>query len=244
MTEPQVYISGADGNEVFQAAYIPKQKPPTPANHPSMKAYISTFPPLGQVTEIDHSTTLFTALLEVDPSRAHLPWEVSLCRADEVPTSHWKEVPLDPLKDSSAHPLALQDRPNGLIRLYFTTPLSIHVPTTFTVKFREDSKSSWNWAREASVQGIHDGILLLKSLTSQDDISSDLGDYVEGLNPILKSKNYRSQSPGTTLWAVEAPIEAADGETSNIKDIPFGLPWGKDPKKSFMRLVQYRWRRL
>lgn len=235
MTEPQVYISGADGNEVFQAAYIPKQKPPTPANHPSMKAYISTFPSLGQITEIDRNTTLFTALLEVDASRVHLPWEVSLWHSDEEPGAQWKEVPLEPSKDSSAQPVSLQNKPNGLVRLYFTTPLAIHVPTSFTVKFRDDPKSSWNWAREADVQGIQDGVVLLKSLTSQEDISSDLGDYVEGLNPILKSKNYRSQSPGTTLWAVEAPIEAADGETSNIKDIPFGLPWGKDPKRSLMR---------
>jgi hypothetical protein len=43
----------------------------------------------------------------------------------------------------------------------------------------------------------------------------------------LKSKNYRSQSPGTTLWSVEASVDAADGAKSTFENIKFGLPWGE-----------------
>jgi len=224
MTET-TFISGADGNEVFQAKYIPKQKAPVAADHPSMKAYISTFPALGQVTQIDKNTTVFTALLEVDESRASDPWQVSLWHSEG---KEWREVPMEPVKNATSRPSVLQKPSNhfgsALKQLYFTTPLAIHLPTSFTIKFRGNSDQSWKWVRDH--QGTQDGIVMWKSITNQDAISSDLGDYVEGLNPDLKFKNYRSQSPGTTLWSVEASIEAADGEKSTIKDIKFGLPWG------------------
>ncbi|TVY38596.1 putative galactinol--sucrose galactosyltransferase [Lachnellula occidentalis] len=236
MTE-ETFISGADGNEVFQAKYIPKQKPPTTADHPSMKAYISTFPALGQVTQIDKYTTVFTALLEIDESRASDPWQLSLWHSEG---KEWREVPMDPSRTASSHPAALQ-KPNthfgsALTKLYFTTPLAIHLPTNFTIKFRSSSDQSWKWVRDH--QGTQDGILMLKSVTSQDALSSELGDYVEGLNSELRAKNYRSQSPGTTLWSVEASIAAAEGEKSSFKDIKFGLPWGKGKFLRWFALIR------
>ncbi|KAE8443523.1 hypothetical protein EG329_001763 [Mollisiaceae sp. DMI_Dod_QoI] len=219
MTE--TYISPADGNEVFQAQYIPKQKGPPSSDDPSMKAYISTYPALGQVTQINKSTSVFTALLEVDESRASDPWQISLWHSDG---GEWREVPMDPLRGEKGSPAELQASKTILTRLYFTTPLAIHLPTNFTIKFRGGPDQSWKWVKDH--QGTRDGVVILKTVTSQADISSELGDYVQGLNPALTSKNYRSQSPGTTLWSVEASVEAAQGEKSTIKDVKFGLPWG------------------
>jgi hypothetical protein len=214
------------GQEVFQAQYIPKQKAPPASDHPSMKAYISTYPPLGQVTQIDKTTSVFTALLEVDESRASDQWQISLWHSEG---KEWREVPMDPVRSLAAHPTVLQASKSSfgvsLARLYFTTPLVIHLPTNFTIKFRGSPDQSWKWVKDH--QGTTDGIVMLKTVTDQEAISSDLGDYIEGLNPILKSKNYRSQSPGTTLWSVEAPVEAAAGAKSTFKDIKFGLPWGE-----------------
>jgi hypothetical protein len=225
MTE-STFVSGADGNEVFQAKYIPKQKAPTASDHPSMKAYISTFPALGQVTDIDRNTSIFTALLEIDPSRASEPWQISLWHSEG---SQWQEVPMDPLKDSMSYPTALQlpimNEGNSLTRLYFTTPLAIHLPTSFTLKFRSSPTQAWKWVKDH--QGTLDGTIILKSITSQVADSSELKDYIEGLDPAFKIKIYRSQSPGTTLWMVEAPVEAADGAMSNITEVKFGLPWGQ-----------------
>ncbi|TVY71546.1 putative galactinol--sucrose galactosyltransferase [Lachnellula suecica] len=236
MTET-TFISGADGNEVFQAKYIPRQKGPISVDHPSMKAYISTFPSLGQVTQIERHTTVFTALLEVDESRASDKWQMSLWHSDG---NEWREVPMDPLQKPSAQPTSLQHQSNhfgsALKRLYFTTPLAIHLPTSFTIKFRGSPDQSWKWVRDH--QGTQDGIVMLKTVTSQDAISSSLGDYVEGLNPDLKARNYRSQSPGTTIWSVEASIEAAVGEKSTIKDITFGLPWGKGKFSRWFALIR------
>lgn len=219
MTE--TFISPADGNEVFQAQYIPKQKGPPPSDHPSMKAYISTYPALGQITEIPKSTSVFTALLEVDESRASDPWNISLWHSDG---GEWREVPMDPLRGEKGRPTELQVSKSNLTRLYFTTPLAIHLPTSFTIKFRNGRDQSWKWVKDH--QGTQDGVVMLKTVTNQEAISTELGHYVQGFNPALKSKNYRSQSPGTTLWSVEAPVEAAQGPKSTFKDVKFGLPWG------------------
>ena len=116
-----------------------------------------------------------------------------------------------------------------LDQLYIVSTSLRHLQSTsqqyFTVKFRNGSDQSWKWLKDH--QGTQDGIVMLKTITSQDAISPNLEDYVQHLNPVLQWKNYRSQSPGTTLWSVEAPLEAADGEKSNIEDIKFGLPWGQ-----------------
>lgn len=220
------FISAADGNEVFQAQYIPKQKAPPASDDPSMFAYISTYPALGQVSQIQKHTTVFTALLQVDQSRASDSWQVSLWHTEG---KEWYEVPMDPVIKAAAFPSELQasgvTSGNGQARLYFTTPLAIHLPTNFTIKFRAGPNESWKWVKDH--QGTTDGVVMLNTVTSQDAISSELEEYITGLNPILKSKNYRSQSPGTTLWSVEAPVDGADGEKSTIKDIKFGLPWGE-----------------
>ncbi|XMA11985.1 hypothetical protein WAI453_004776 [Rhynchosporium graminicola] len=232
------FISAADGNEVFQAQYIPKQKTHPALDHPSMLAYISTYPALGQVTQIEkHVTKVFTALLEVDKSRASQSWQVSLWHSAG---KEWQEVPMEPVIKAAAFPSDLQASSTApgtaKARLYFTTPLAIHLPTNFTIKFRSGPTESWKWVKDH--QGMTDGVIMLKTMTSQDTISSDLGDYVTGLNQILKSKNHRSECPGTTLWTVEAPVEGAVGEKSTIKDIKFGLPWGVGKFSRWFALIR------
>lgn len=218
--------SWTGGQDIFQVLFIPVPKASPPQDDPSMKAYISTYPALGQVTAIDKTLNVFTALLEVDEARISDPWQVSLWHSEG---KDWQEVPMQPMKDSSAEPTVLQKTKSTfaepLTRLYFTTPLAIHLPTTFTIKFRASSDQSWKWVKDH--QGTTDGIVCLKTVTAQDAISNDLGHYIQGLNHALKSKNYRSQSPGTTLWSVEATVDGAKDNKSTIVNIKFGLPWGK-----------------
>lgn len=219
----ETFISGADGQEVFQAQYIPKQKGPPLPDSPSMKIYLSTFPALGQVTLVDKSTSVFTALLEVDESRIKDPCQVSLWYTEG---EEWQEVPMDALVEASSEPTSLQSPKSrsSLHKVYFSTPLTVNLPTTFTVKFRNGTDTSWKWVKDH--QGSPDGVVMLKTVTSQSDISSDLGDYVENLNAELQVKHHLSQSPGTTLWSVEVPVEAAKGGESLFKDVMFGVPWG------------------
>ena len=57
MTESQLIPDDEklEGDAVFQAQYIPKQKRPPVSDHASMKAFISTFPALGQVSQLARS---------------------------------------------------------------------------------------------------------------------------------------------------------------------------------------------
>ncbi|KAH8594649.1 glycoside hydrolase superfamily [Bisporella sp. PMI_857] len=234
MTE-QTFISPTDGNEVFQAAYIPKQKGRPSPDSPVMKAILSTFPALGQVTQIDKNTTTFTALLEVDAGRAGDPWQVSLWHSGG---KDWHEVPLEPVANTKSHPISLQSPKltSHLQKLYFTCPLSIDLPTNFTIKFRNSPSQSWKWVKDH--QGTLDGSILLKTATATDAISNSLSDYVQNLNPDLQVRSHLSQSPGTTIWSVEAPIDAADGEKSTFKDITFGLPWGHGKFSRWFALIR------
>ncbi|PQE06033.1 raffinose synthase Sip1 protein [Rutstroemia sp. NJR-2017a BBW] len=233
-TADQPFISGADGNEVFQAKYIPKQKGPPAADHPSMKAYISTYPALGQVTAIDQPATQFTALLEVDSSRAEDAWEVLLWHSNEEQS---EERMMERVQDTASQPIALQSNgPLGLHRLYFKTSLTVQSPTKFNVKFRSTSDQDWKSAQDH--QGTNNGTVVLKTVTSQEQISTNLGDYIEDLNPELEVKNYRSQSPGTTIWTVQAPVKGADGIKSARKNMKFGLPWGKSKLERWFALIR------
>jgi hypothetical protein len=235
--EPKKYYSATDGNELTQAIYIPKQKPPPASDSPSMKAYISTFPALGRVTQIDKNTNVFTALLEVDEARAADKWQVSLWHSDG---KEWREVPMDPL-NSTVHPtyLGAPQSDSNLHKLYFTTPLAIHVPTTFTIKFRNNSDQTWKWVKDH--QGTADGVVMLKTVSSTAAISTKLSDYIPDLNTNAQTKNHYSQAPGTTLWSVELPIKAAKGDESTFADIPFGLPWGFGKFQRYV-LVSSTWK--
>lgn len=219
-TEDSPAVDGF-GNEVFQAKYILKQKPPPSPDDPSMKTYISTFPPLGQVSLVDQDTTNLTALLEVDESRASDPWEVLLWHLEN---GEWQGTPLVRSQDVSKHPTYLRGERQAAAHLYFVTHDAIPLPRSFTVKFRPAPDQSWRWAKDH--QGIQDGSVVLRTVTAQEAISTSLGDYIEHLNPELKYTNHRSQSRGTTLWEVSASVPAASSEQSTFVDVSFGLPWG------------------
>ena len=66
------FISSANAVEAFQAEHIPKQNGPPASDASSVRVYISTYPALGQTTQIDRSTSVLTALLEVDECRVVL----------------------------------------------------------------------------------------------------------------------------------------------------------------------------
>lgn len=212
------------GDGGFQIQYILRQNSPPPPTDPRMKVYVSSYPPLGQVTPIDKSADVFTALLEVDGSRAASPWQVSLWYSDG---GEWREQVLELVKDEASRAQSLQSPETaantGAKKLYYSTRLAIHRETTFTIKFRSGSEDTWKWVHDH--QGLEDGVIVPKSSKAQT--SSNLGDYIQGLNPNFKVEPLRSQSPGTTLWSVESSIEAAVGGKSTVKDVTLGLPWGK-----------------
>ena len=224
------------GDEVFQAKYIPKQKGPPAPDSPSMRAFVSTFPPLGRVTVVDQPTSAnlnpngpactgtFSAMLEVDESRAKDHWQLSVWYSGG---GEWREVPMERIPPTARNLTTLQvfKSESKPYKIYFRAALPTHLALSFTIKFRNGDDHAWKWVKDH--QGAEDGLIILKSVTSQNSISSSLRDYVEDLNPALEYRNHQSQSPGTTIWSVEVPIEASKDIDPSIKDVKFGIPWGR-----------------
>jgi hypothetical protein len=213
--------------EVFQAKYIPRQ-PAIPSSQlfsgMATKALLASFPPLGQVTEMLSQKTQFTVLLETDESTKDAAWEVSLRYSEG---SEWEELQLAPQTAITAqHFSDAKTEFAGLKRLYFSANLEVKSAITFTLRFRMGPEEPWLWIKEH--QGALDGVVLLKKTEFIDERSDDLGSFIEGLDPSFAAKKCLSQSPNTSVWEVEVPIDAAVGDQSAWKKTKFGKPWSGD----------------
>lgn len=210
--------------QYFQAVFIPKQRPaPSPLPEGTIMASVSTYPPLGQVTQLKTGNVNFIALLEVDEAQASNPWEVALWYSESADGSkEWVQHRLD-RSDERRIPSDLQAL-RGATRVYYGGKVSGDSPLKFTVKFRSGPDQPWRWVRDEA--GMGDGIVVINDNLDRKDTGSKLPDLIQHLNPDCKWKCLPSQSPGTRLWSVEAPVGAAQGEESKIVDLPLGIPWG------------------
>lgn len=209
------------GNE-FQAVFIPKQKPP-PESIASggMGATLSTYPPLGQITQLKHGSIKFIALLEVDEKQASDPWELALWHNSEG--GEWTETLLPSLRDGPT-PSFLQSPKKQKTLLYFSSPLAVSASLSFTVKFRSASEEQWRWVKDEL--SIGDGTIIVNPEKTSTQGATDFSQLVKDVNQDLKITPAASQCPGTELWTIEAPVDAAIGETSSYADLRIGVPWG------------------
>jgi hypothetical protein len=211
-----------DFEKEFQAVFIPKQKPPPePVATGEMGATVSSYPPLGQVTQLKEGNIKFVALLEIDSKDANEHWELAVWHTAEG--EEWTETGLSPLKEEQA-PSSLQSGQSQRARLYFSASLSVSKSLAFTVKFRNSPDKPWRWAKDE--QSIGDGTIIINSESTSANVSTDFSEVVKNLNPDLKITSATSQCPGTELWVVEASVSAANGETSTYADFRVGVPWG------------------
>lgn len=205
----------------------------------SMKAILTSFPPLGQVTTISNPKCTFTVCLEVDASRTSQEWEVSLWYSDSdakhpEPANHsWEQHEMQLI--GSSQDLEIRDVPtylraaenNGSARLFFRAEIAVMKSLSFTVRFRSGPDhpiQPWKWVRD--LQGTLDGMVILKSKTDASLASTDINTYIKNLNSTLSITTQLSESPGTLLWAVEAPVKAAQNDHSMEEETTFGRPWG------------------
>ncbi|KAI5864854.1 glycoside hydrolase family 36 protein [Durotheca rogersii] len=186
-----------------------------------MEAGISSFPPLGQVTQIRGNTIEFFSLLEVDKSRAGDAWEVAVWRSST--DGVWSEKLLQRTRASES-PTLLRAPPASRAFLYFRTSFFVSSPLNFTLKFRSGPDHPWRWARDLS--GIHDGVVLIEAPQPRSRMGGDLSDIIHGLNPDLRVTAAASQTPHTELWSIEADVDPAVGDQSAYADVDLGTPWG------------------
>ncbi|KAK8121986.1 hypothetical protein PG984_010656 [Apiospora sp. TS-2023a] len=187
----------------FQAVFIPKQKPPPEPSATDMGVTLSS--------------SLFS--LEVGQDEAGEPWEVAAWHLADG--TEWREDAMTPLK-GGLESTSIQDVETNNKRIYFTSSFSVSSNLSFTFKFRKGPAEPWRWAKEE--MSIGDGMVVVNPERALG--TTDFASVVKELNPDLKVKSHMSQSRGTELWSIEAPIGAAKGDDSTFADTRLGTPWG------------------
>ncbi|KAK6717835.1 hypothetical protein SNK05_001012 [Fusarium graminearum] len=204
--------------DVFQKIYVAKQKPPPIPVHENMKVVLQSSPPLGQVTSVRGRNVALTTVLEIPKFRANESWEVSAWHS--VDDAAWKDVPLSSVQEASA-PQTLQAFDDSMSRFYFSTSVPFEASLKFTLKFRHSPDADWRWIRDE--QGLNDGLIVN---TPVGLLSNNLSDLIPNINSDWTIKSHISQSPGTSLWSLEAVIASANGDDSTYRDITIGTPFG------------------
>ncbi|KAI1479328.1 glycoside hydrolase family 36 protein [Daldinia eschscholtzii] len=186
-----------------------------------MEPTISSYPPLGQVTQFKDKTFQFIALLEVDTVYAEDPWEVAVWHSSS--DTDWTEKLLSPISVDNS-PSSLQFVKHSRTLLYFGAPFSVSTSLKFTLKFRNGHNQPWRWSRKVS--GTDDGIVLINPSSPSNKTDTSLSNIIQGLNPELIVAAAESQTPNTELWTVRASVNPARDDHSAYADVDLGTPWG------------------
>jgi hypothetical protein len=209
--------------DIFQAIYIPKQKPPAPL--PAiMKARLQVYPPLGQVTCVEQGHLRLVAVLELSHSTSKETWDVSLWNSKD--DKEWADIGLTPLADE-ATPVDLQATSNSRSRFYFSATLDFESSLRFTLRFRQRGSETWRWIRDEV--GLDDGVVVYKPA---QEVPKEIQSLVTDLNPEWRVSACESESPQTRLWSLDVAVPKASGDDSSITNVDVGVPWG-----SFIRQV-------
>ena len=198
--------------EVFQAKYIPHQEPPKPEHlfeNMSSKALITSWPPLGQVTQVKSGKVDFTVYLSTDVAGLAESWEISIWYSDRG----WKELPLLQAGVAKGNHLPIINQSEDRHpRIIFVSSLDVTESFAFTIRFRTLSSPVWKWVKEH--QGLPDAHVDVVSKSHEHAIKDieAIDGWVEllgGLNPNYKTHPRKSQSPATSIWEIEVPAAAA-----------------------------------
>ncbi|EFX00759.1 raffinose synthase protein [Grosmannia clavigera kw1407] len=213
-----------------------------------MGVTVSTYPPLGQVTQLASGDSVgFYAMLEtkrVSGDDRASAWEVAVWHstssgADEGEADRegeWAATELSAVDaDDETKPrswLWLQDEDETTVRHCYGGTLNVGLgPAWFTVRFRRratagSEASVWRWVNEE--QETEDGTLVIRRKSGRP-AEADLSNLIHGLNPAFSVTSPRSQVAGTTLWSLETTVAGAtDTDESGYTDTTIGTPWGDD----------------
>lgn len=113
-------------------------------------------------------------------------------------------------------------RTSGVYRQWFSVDLKgrpAHGNSiSFTLTFRQGEGDAWKWVNEQF--STSDGKIIYQAKPSKEDLKH----YIEGLSTHLKVEKDTSDTPGTLLWSVTSPVEAASGKVSGYSNCTLGTP--------------------
>ncbi|KAI9816033.1 MAG: hypothetical protein M1827_002025 [Pycnora praestabilis] len=197
-----------------------------------MTARIICNPPLSHATVIPHDqkSITFTVSLEAYENLRSQEFEIVLWYGRHQNPETWTELPLKEAPVEGSLFFVMQHGSSGIDRRTFTSdlqqPNEEEGPIQFTLKFRTAPEQDWIWANDHFSQS--DGELYFQPAVID---SKDFQYYFDGLSADLKITPFASEAPGTILWSLETPVEAAEGGKSGFTDTKLGLP--KDYTKWF-----------
>lgn len=186
-----------------------------------MGPHISSYPPLGQITQLKDQNFHLIALLEVGKDVANDPWEVAVWYTFDH--HNWSEKILPPLPSSDCPP-SLQTINSSNALLYFCSPFFASSRVKFTLKFRNSHDQPWMWSY--NVSGVTNGVVIINQEESLDGTEQSLSDFIHGINPDLLVKPVASQTPNTRLWTITATVGPAEEDRSTYHNIELGTPCG------------------
>lgn len=205
--------------DVLTSLHISAQKLAPDAIEDNMKAIIQSFPPLGQITQVDKGQIALTAVLEVPSARQTESWQVAVWQS--VDGGEWHEAILEVLPLEQC-PHAVQASGQEA-HLFYSTSLDIKESLRFTLRFRHGEHEPWRWTRDEL--GLGDGHMIVSNASATSALS-DFGSVIHNLDPAWEVKSLMSQAPKTRLWSLTAEVPASTDDHSSLKNISLGVPWG------------------
>jgi hypothetical protein len=206
----------------FQAVLVSAPAQRDPPSVDIMGVAISSYPPLGQVTQVKTNNIHFTVLLEVGNDDATQPWQVALwCSTNE--STIWTTRELVSSEDESAFSstnIVNSDK----ARLYFRGTHNVPSISSFTIKYRKNSLEDWSWVKDD--QSMDDGTIIVNPEDVIGCSSTPFSDIFNHLDPGIRVRSTMSQSPATELWTLEVGVGPAHGEGAGSADFRLGKPWG------------------
>ncbi|KAI1103611.1 glycoside hydrolase family 36 protein [Jackrogersella minutella] len=187
-----------------------------------MEVNISSYPPLGQITQLKDKSFQFIALLEVENDLIDNPWEVTVWHSSV--DGDWSETPLSLIPDDDDYSLLPHANKPSNTLLYFRAPFFVPSSINFTLKFRNGHDQPWKWSGDIS--GSTDGVVIFNPANPLLRMAVNLSDIIHGLNLELSVKPTASQTPNTQLWTINAGVSPAEDDRSTYADVELGTPWG------------------
>ncbi|KAL2891472.1 putative galactinol--sucrose galactosyltransferase 1 [Ceratocystis lukuohia] len=209
-----------------QAHYQHVIAQPSAAPDHAIPVQLASYPPLAQVTQLSSQELVFTAVLQVQRSQLHEPWEVSIW-SQTGKHGTWQEIPMRPALSNASRsaPNFLQDNSaRPVIHLSFFHTLKVDKTFSFTLKYRPGPNQPWLWVQQET--GMTDGTVIVAD-TNAPDPPSNIHEIITGLNPALSIKSCTSQSPGANVWRLELDIDAEKSAESVFVETSIGVPWEK-----------------
>ncbi|CEJ55486.1 hypothetical protein PMG11_01739 [Penicillium brasilianum] len=209
----------------------------------SLFARVTSYPPLGQVTNLQRQKSLapeesdtvrFTVVIESSTSLPVQSWEAQIWH--NITSSEWTALPLSRCEPSLAPLLNGKDDEYNYHRYVFSE--ESHLPTSaghaqFTVRFRTSPDTEWQWANQQ--QPINDGELVFSaknsipgkhslSDTMLDDAKTELAKHIDNLSPDVQVESLRTEAPGSVLWGIHGQVDAVERGVSGLKRVALGTP--------------------